>query len=43
MILVVITNLLNVFGDIVLIIYLDMNVVGAAWASVIAEYVYQRH
>jgi len=39
MILVVITNLLNVFGDIVLIIYLDMNVVGAAWASVIAEYV----
>lgn len=37
MTLVIITNAVNVLGDIVLIIGLQMNVAGAAWASVIAE------
>ncbi|MDN7126179.1 MATE family efflux transporter [Pseudidiomarina terrestris] len=37
MILVIFTNAVNVIADIILIIGLDMNVAGAAWASVTAE------
>ncbi|WP_092592974.1 MATE family efflux transporter [Pseudidiomarina indica] len=35
--LVIFTNAVNVVADIILIIGLDLNVVGAAWASVLAE------
>lgn len=38
MILVIVTNAVNVVGDIWFVIYLDLNVVGAAWASVLAEW-----
>ncbi len=37
MTLVIFTNAVNVIADVILIIGLDMNVAGAAWASVIAE------
>ncbi|MFC0446011.1 MATE family efflux transporter [Pseudidiomarina halophila] len=37
MVLVIFTNAVNVIADIILIIGLDMNVAGAAWASVTAE------
>ncbi|RUO66209.1 multidrug resistance protein, MATE family [Pseudidiomarina planktonica] len=37
MILVVFTNAVNVAADLILIVGLDMNVAGAAWASVTAE------
>ncbi|RTE86801.1 MATE family efflux transporter [Lysobacter sp. N42] len=39
MALVVITNAVNVVGDVAFVIYMDLNVVGAAWASVLAEWV----
>ena len=39
MLLVIITNAVNVVMDIVLIIGLDLNVKGAAWASLIAEWI----
>ncbi|WP_241971849.1 MATE family efflux transporter [Aliidiomarina taiwanensis] len=39
MILVIATNAINVVGDVVLIIGLDMNVTGAALATVLAEWV----
>lgn len=39
MILVITTNAVNVVGDIILIIGLDMNVTGAAIATVVAEWV----
>lgn len=38
MLLVILTNAINVVLDIILIIGLNMNVRGAAWASVVAEY-----
>lgn len=38
MLLVILTNLINVLLDVILIIGLDMNVRGAAWASVGAEW-----
>jgi len=37
--LAIITNAVNVMMDLVLIIGLDLNVAGAAWASLIADYV----
>lgn len=37
MFLVIFTNAINVIGDIFLVIILQLNVVGAAWASVAAE------
>lgn len=39
MLLVITTNAINVIGDIILIIGLDMNVTGAAIATVVAEWV----
>lgn len=39
MLLVIITNAVNVVMDVVLIFGLDLNVKGAAWASLIAEWV----
>lgn len=39
MTLVILLNALNVLFDVILIIGLDMNVTGAAWASVGAEYI----
>lgn len=39
MVLVILSNALNVIFDIILIIGLGMNVAGAAWASVGAEYI----
>lgn len=39
MILVITTNAINVVGDVILIIFLDMNVTGAALATVAAEWV----
>lgn len=39
MVLVVLTNAVNVILDVVLVIGLDLNVRGAAWASVCAEWV----
>ncbi|EGN74496.1 putative efflux protein, MATE family [Idiomarina sp. A28L] len=38
MVLVIFTNLVNVIGDVILIIGLDLNVHGAAWASFAAEW-----
>ena len=37
MLLVIFTNAVNVVADVVLVVILDFNVAGAAWASVIAE------
>ena len=37
MVLVITLNLINVLGNLILIVGLDMNVRGAAWSSVIAE------
>ncbi len=37
MLLVIFTNAVNVVADIILVVILDFNVAGAAWASVIAE------
>src|SRR5690554_4147641 len=39
MVLVITTNAINVVGDVILIIGLDMNVTGAAIATVVAEWV----
>lgn len=36
--LVLITNLINIVLDVVFVVYLDMAVAGAAWASLIADY-----
>ncbi|RUO71186.1 MATE family efflux transporter [Pseudidiomarina salinarum] len=37
MLLVIFTNAVNVVADVILVVILDFNVAGAAWASVIAE------
>lgn len=39
LLLVVLVNLINIFLDIVLVLWLDMNSAGVAWATLIAEYV----